>query len=478
MQREFLFNIFFLVFVNLLIKPFYIFGIDLTVQNRVGPEVYGLYFSLLSLTFVFQAVNDFGIQNFVSSTVAREPDLMPRFFANLLIVKGLLALGYAVLTFLAAVFLGFSPTVFGLLGLLILNQILAAAILFLRSNVAALGRFRADSVLSSLDRFLTILLMAVLLWAPSFSADFEIKKFALAQSVSLVLTVAACFFLLRKNLAGLTAWHFDRQLFVELLKKSAPFAFLIFLMSAASRIDATILERLAGERQAGIYGNAFRMLDAANMVGFLFSTLLLPMFSRLLSEKKAVQPLLSLAFRILTTGAIGLCAVVFFNQKEISSLLNDRSDPFWASVLGLVIWVFVPTCVQYSFGALLTAGQNLLKMTRLFAFGLAANAVLNLFLIPKMGALGAAATAVLTQSAMAVGQIFLAKKAFDLKISRRAAVEFLAFFGLSLAACFFVSEKMGGPLFAKMGASFLACGAAAFLCKWLKINQLALFRSP
>ena len=34
MNREFLLNILFLVLINLLIKPFFIFGIDLTVQNR------------------------------------------------------------------------------------------------------------------------------------------------------------------------------------------------------------------------------------------------------------------------------------------------------------------------------------------------------------------------------------------------------------------------------------------------------------
>ena len=41
MNREFILNILLLVFINLLIKPFFIFGIDLTVQNRVG-EDYGL----------------------------------------------------------------------------------------------------------------------------------------------------------------------------------------------------------------------------------------------------------------------------------------------------------------------------------------------------------------------------------------------------------------------------------------------------
>ncbi|MEZ4982584.1 MAG: hypothetical protein R2769_13575 [Saprospiraceae bacterium] len=45
MQREFNLNIIMLVAINLLIKPFFIFGIDRTVQNVVGTSEYGMYFT-------------------------------------------------------------------------------------------------------------------------------------------------------------------------------------------------------------------------------------------------------------------------------------------------------------------------------------------------------------------------------------------------------------------------------------------------
>jgi hypothetical protein len=58
LKKEFLLNILLLVFINLLIKPLFIFGIDLGVQNRLGDQ-YGLYFALLNLTYLSQIVNDF-----------------------------------------------------------------------------------------------------------------------------------------------------------------------------------------------------------------------------------------------------------------------------------------------------------------------------------------------------------------------------------------------------------------------------------
>ena len=77
MNREFLLNILFLVFINLLIKPFFIFGIDLTVQNRVPDGDYGLYFTLFNFTYLFQILNDFGIQNFNNRNLSQHPQLLP-----------------------------------------------------------------------------------------------------------------------------------------------------------------------------------------------------------------------------------------------------------------------------------------------------------------------------------------------------------------------------------------------------------------
>jgi len=50
MKRKFITNLALVIFLNLLVKPFWIFGIDRTVQNVVGAESYGLYFSLLFIT--------------------------------------------------------------------------------------------------------------------------------------------------------------------------------------------------------------------------------------------------------------------------------------------------------------------------------------------------------------------------------------------------------------------------------------------
>ena len=87
MNKEFSLNIIFLISINLLIKPFFIFGIDRTVQNVVGTETYGVYFTLLSLTYLFGIINDFGIQNFNNRSISQNPSLLQQYFPNILAIK-------------------------------------------------------------------------------------------------------------------------------------------------------------------------------------------------------------------------------------------------------------------------------------------------------------------------------------------------------------------------------------------------------
>ena len=94
MRRAFITNMLLLVFVNVLIKPFFIFGIDLTVQNRAEPGAYGLYFALLNWTYLFQIINDFGLQNYNTRHVSSHPHLLEKYFPNLLIIKILLSVVY------------------------------------------------------------------------------------------------------------------------------------------------------------------------------------------------------------------------------------------------------------------------------------------------------------------------------------------------------------------------------------------------
>ena len=73
MQRIFFSGLFITLLLNILIKPLALFGIDAVVQNRVGPNDYGTYFSLLNLSILFNIVLDIGINNYTTKKSGPRP---------------------------------------------------------------------------------------------------------------------------------------------------------------------------------------------------------------------------------------------------------------------------------------------------------------------------------------------------------------------------------------------------------------------
>ena len=160
-QKDFVFNIAILIFLNLLVKPFWILGIDVAVQNRVGAATYGLYFAIFNFTYLFNVVLDMGITNFNNRNIAQNTQLLAKHLSGIIVLKMLLGVVYLLVTFGVALAIGYDSLHLKLLFWMAVNQFLNAFILYLRSNVSALLMFKTDSVLSVLDRLMMIVICGI-----------------------------------------------------------------------------------------------------------------------------------------------------------------------------------------------------------------------------------------------------------------------------------------------------------------------------
>ena len=109
MAKKLFRNLFLLVFVNLLVKPLWIFGIDLQVQNTVGAENYGFYFVVFNFSFLFHIILDLGLHQFNNKEVAKNPSLLPSLFGKLFALKGMMTILYFAFTFAFTVTLTIQP---------------------------------------------------------------------------------------------------------------------------------------------------------------------------------------------------------------------------------------------------------------------------------------------------------------------------------------------------------------------------------
>ncbi len=472
MKREFLINIIFLLGINLLIKPFYIFGIDRTVQNVVAPGVYGLYFTLYNFTYLFQIINDFGIQNFNNRNISQYRQLIDKYFPNILILKALLGIVYLLVIGLAGVIVGYTPFL-GLLMLIGFNWLLNALVLFLRSNISGLGLYRLDSVLSVLDKVLLIAVCSVLLWANPWQEAFRIEWFVYAQTFSLAVTALIAFLIILPRLERLI-FRFQPAFLWLILKRSYPFALVIFLMTAYTRIDSVMIERMLpdGVLEVDLYASAYRLLDASNMIGYLFAGLLLPMFARLLKEKGHYAELTEMSLQIIWVGALALCCACWFFQEDIMVLLYTNGSAYSGKILAYLMISFIAISGSYIFGTLLTANGSLMQMNRIFVIGLLLNLILNYLLIPDYKALGAAAATCGTQFFVFIGQVVLCRSLLDVKISGSLSLRLVAF-GVSLIiTTYLIDNHLNLPWTVNFLLSISMALPLAFLFQLMPIKQL------
>lgn len=461
MNRTFLINVLFLITINLLIKPFYLFGIDRVVQNTVGKEVYGLYFAILNFTFLLQIISDFGIQSYNNKNIAQHRNLLGKYFPNILMFKAILAVLYLLVIFPVAYLLQYEWQIFPFIFIIAVNQILISLLFYMRSNVSGLGLYRTDSMLSALEKLLMIIVCGILLYVPVLRANFKIEWFVFAQTGSLLLATFIAYTVVRKHLPKIK-WRYNPIYLRIILRESYPYALVIFLMTFYSKLDGVMIERLLdnGRAEAGIYASGYRLLDAVNMTGLLFASLLLPMFARMLKLKESTRPLFKLSFLLIWSISIAVAANSWFFRNEISILLYDEATLYWGTVLGYLMLTFVAVSGTYITSTLITASGKLMQMNMIFLAGIVINVVLNFILIRSDGAVGAAIATLFTQSFVLMGQFWLVRKLFSFKINIIVIFRILLYAVLVTAAAWGLYEYN----FFDWRLRFVFSGIIAILC--------------
>lgn len=418
MKRKFVTNLILLVTLNLLIKPFWVLGIDRTVQNVVGAESYGLYFVLFNFSMILNILLDAGITNFNSRNISQHRFLLHKHLSNIVGLKLVLAVVYTIFSLVVAAIIGYNKIQFHLLFFLIINQFLVSFTLYLRSNISALQLFRTDSLISVLDRTLMIIICSILLFTNITGGIFHIEWFVYSQTIAYVITMLITMLIVISK-SGRIIIRVDRKFALVFLKKSYPYAILILLMAFYNRIDSVMLERMLpdpiGKREAGVYAQAFRLLDAVAMFGALVGGLLLPMFSSMIKKKEPVGPIVNLAIALLFVPSIIIAVSSLLYDREIMALLYHSHIEDSADMLGLLMTGFVGIATTYIFGSLLTANGSIKELNYMAAAGMVLNVVLNLILIPRFYALGSAVASMVTQISTAVVQVVIAAYVFKLR---------------------------------------------------------------
>lgn len=462
-----------------MVKPFWVLGIDRQVQNILGASEYGLYFALFNFSLLFSMLLDFGLTNYNNRTIARHNQLLRKYFGSLLGLKLLLAVAYLLLLLCLAFILEYNETRFRLLGMLALNQILLSMFMYLRSNLSALQFFKTDSLLSVSDKSLMILFCGwILLFRPDILC---IETFILCQTASYVLTIAIASILTLPH-TGFVRPSFKPVFLRAILRQTYPYALLLLFMTFYYRLDGFMLDLLLPDQslQAGIYAQAYRLLDAGSMFGLLFAALLLPMFAHQLKNKEYIQELLYTSFSMLLLPVVALSAFVFFYAAEICDMLYRHHTAETSVVLQVLMGSFVCISAGYIWGTLLTANGSM-RVLNIVAFGgMLLNAGLNVLFIPAFGGMGAALASLCTLLLVIVAQIVLC--GWIIKTSAPAYYwGRFAVYAFCICFALWLFKRFQYPPLTAFTVILIAAPALSFLLRLIRISDISSifsFRRP
>lgn len=473
MRKFFVTNLFFLLTLNILIKSFWILGIDRGIQNAVSAQEYGVYFALLNFTFLFNILLDFGITNYNNRMIARHTNLLKKYFARIIPLKILLSVLYMLVVIVSGLCLGYDCWQTKMLFWMCLTQVLSSFISYFRSNITSLMLFKTDSIISVLDRFLLIVVCGFMLWNSRLRQNFSIERVVYAQFLTMLITfLVALSVCLAKT--GFVRMKWNKAFGFLLLRDGLPFAVLGLLMACYNKMDSVMLLSLVDDngKSSGIYASGFRLVDSANMVSYLFSVILLPLFSKMIKENRKITDVMGAAFHLLLIITIAFVAISLLYSRELMELLYNKHIEESAEVYRWLSFCFVPISMTYIFGTLLTANGSLKYLNIIAGLGMLMNIGLNFILIPLFQQNGAAITSLITQTVTAALQAWLALKIFKVKFDWKYCLKIVFYVFAVAVAAVAVRYALSASWIVKTAVSLVLFVVMAFAVRILSFKDV------
>jgi O-antigen/teichoic acid export membrane protein len=184
--------------------------------------------------------------------------------------------------------------------------------------------------------------------------------------------------------------NFDRALIRQLLVWALPLGAAMIVQALYWRLDAILLSLLSSDAQVGVFGLAFKAVDAVLVLPFYITITLLPEFSRLSEERERLDALLQRAVQLMLFVIVPMFGTLFIYADRVVVLLGGGQFQEAAAVLRILL---VGVATQF---LCVLLGQALIALNRQsrFLYTGVLVAVVNLAvalpLIPVFDARGAA----------------------------------------------------------------------------------------
>ena len=372
------------------IKLVWVFVVDRGAQNQFGEQWYGQYFSYMQLLTILVMVADGGLHNYATQYLNNNlAQNLPKIIKHL---KDALCLMYLII---CAIILWFVPSNYKLLYILIaILQLFNSYFLWARALLRGHLQNKHDAIVSTIDKLLVVL-FAFTAWF--FFTDFiNIFTFIYVQILGLGVAIIYAKTNTPVYYTNNTAVNLTWQ---NIAKAAVKFGLLLVIMTAIYRQDAYILNLLhpSSSIAAGRYAAAFRLLDAANMLGYVAATYF---FSFVVLHKHNISYLKNNANKlaVILVGVASIGVIIFlFAGNFIGHLLYKNPNNETLLLVQFIMVVLPAIFIVHIYGTLLSA-TNHIKSFLIISIGIwGLNILSNIIGITYFGIMGCLYAAIITQ---------------------------------------------------------------------------------
>ena len=364
----------------------------IVLARLLQPEKFGLITYFITVVQLLSVIADIGMKQWYQKTMAqkKQPLLLSQFFTWRLISVDILAvllvLGQMIWAFFAPELL--APL---LIALLLESFISVADGYYLaREKSLALG-FKLIAR--------NVLLFAALLFI---RGPQNYQVFFIFYNLALFLVVLVYF-----PWPALDWQWLKKGKSQTSLRAALPYAAIDDLGIVYSKADSLIIENLLGSASLGIYGAAYRYLDAFNLVPQALFHNLFPIAAKPNGISRT-----QLKKMIAIMSALGVCVAgfIFVASDFLTTILMGESYAAAAPVLRYFSLVIMMFFFNAPLNTVIQSSRKVKNYVPCLAVVVALNLILNFYLVPRLGIMGAVYTMMICEASLIGINLTLARK--------------------------------------------------------------------
>ncbi len=391
MNRSIFTNSLWLFFGQVLIKGIAFFY-TIFLANSLGVENYGYYIAALAYFSLFSSFTDLGLDRYLIREGAKDESKLSSLFIHISLVRFLLGL---------VLFLGFSgvslitdPDHFRTsINILAVLAVIPQTIALTLDKIFITKQQVKQSVFASLILSLATTFIGIFLVLENHSIFGAILAVVISQIIYLlVLNIFV------QQLKINIKFEFSFEQLKKILKGSLPYGLLAILGLFYFKIDTLLLLYIRGPYETGIYGAAFKFIEAIVFIPTVLFNAVFPALAKLHETNiDKVKEIYTKSLKLLFILSIIITAIFLLILPMIIQIFLPQ---YIDSIKALKILSFTIPLMFANAPAvtvLFASDKYLKSVVMLSVLTCAFNLILNIFVIPIYGYIGASYTTVFSE---------------------------------------------------------------------------------